>query len=82
MAKAIAQHETHYGADRTDNNICGIMRGGSFESYSSTDEALQDCMSVVEKYRPWTIYQMSRRYTTTQQDEWYNNVTYFYENLY
>ena len=83
LAIAIAKHETAYGTTgvgKTKNNLCGIRRHGQFESYGTQAEALADCMSVVEKYRGSTIYGMSRIWTTTEQDYWYNNVNKFYLN--
>lgn len=74
--------ETHCGGDgvgKSMNNVCGITSGGSFVSYLTLEDGFNACVEVVKKYQPWTIYQMSRKWTTTQQDEWFRNVTYFYE---
>jgi len=75
--------ETHMGEDgvgKTKNNVCGIYNSSAqtFYSYTSIEEGLAACEAVVLKYEPWTIYQMSRRWTMTEQDFWYNNVTYYY----
>lgn len=82
LAKAIAMHETKMGTvgqGKSKNNVCGITKNGKFKYYNSKEEALEDCKRVITQfYSNSTIYQMSRKYTTTQQDEWFNNVTYFY----
>lgn len=84
LAKAIAMQETQMGENKksvgySKNNVCGITKNGKFKYYNTKEEALEDCKRVITQfYSNSTIYQMSRKYTATQQDEWFNNVTYFY----
>jgi len=81
LAQAIASHETGWfttGVGVTHNNGCGIRRNGDWMRYESKEASLEDCVSVVEKYRPWTISQIAQRWTTTEREFWINNVTYFY----
>lgn len=83
LAISIATHETKMGTTGigpSTNNVCGIKRNGKFETYPSIEEGLKDCESVVLKYKPWTLKQISQRWTTTQNEEWLRNVTYFYNS--
>lgn len=82
MVKAIATHETHYGktgVGKEKNNLCGIKRNGRFEAYKTQQAGFDDCYNVYMKfYKDLSIHQMSRKWTTTQQDEWESNVNYYY----
>lgn len=84
LAAAIASHETAMGTTgvgKTQNNVCGIRRNGAFESYKTIEDGLADCKSVLTKYyADKTISQIAQRWTTTQRQEWIDNVTYFYNN--
>tara|TARA_Y100000296_G_scaffold6801_1_gene8191 strand:+ start:1215 stop:1607 length:393 start_codon:yes stop_codon:yes gene_type:complete len=83
LSIAVAKHETAFGTTGvgpTHNNMCGIRRNGDWEKYDSKEAGLLDCKEVLLKYQPWTINQIAQRWTTTQRQEWINNVTYFYAN--
>lgn len=84
LARAIASHETAMGTTgvgKTQNNVCGIRRNGAFESYETLEDGLADCKGVLTKYYAnKTITQIAQNWTTTQCQEWIDNVTYFYNN--
>jgi|TARA_Y100000310_G_C20509958_1_gene728330 hypothetical protein len=82
LTLAIAQHETGFfttGVGVTHNNGCGIRRNGAFERYETPEESLIDCTEVLNRhYEGMTVEQIAQYWTTTQREEWINNVTYFY----